>query len=302
MFDPPNHFCKPALDVDAQIKLLNERGLLVTDHAKARHYLRFVGYYRLSGYFRAFYVKSSNSNGHTFKPGTTFRDVLNVYIFDRELRLLVMDAIERIEVAFRACLSNTLCIRHGAHWFLEKVHFTDEIMHSKLIEDFKREINRSKEVFIKHYQEAYCHPELPPGWMVVEVIPLGTLSFLFKNLASGQIRKEICRPFQIDHKVIESWLHTLSYLRNICAHHSRLWNRRFSIKPAVLRPLKQQMRKNDTFYAQAVILYFLMRIIADGSKWQVRLAALLEKHNYINPPAMGFPDSWKDDPFWRLVS
>jgi len=307
-------YCKPALKLEEQLELLTARGLIIPDREKARHYLRYVGYYRLAGYFLTFQQQSSAVGPHTFKEGVTFKDVLDIYIFDRELRLLIMDAIERIEVAFRACISNTLSEKHGPHWYMDSSHFVPRFKHADLLDKIKRETyytshasdsenkkHPRREMFIHHYYQTYCHPELPPSWMVIEVMSLGTLSTIYASLISRDIQKEICSSFGINHLVMESWLHTLTYLRNLCAHHARLLNRQFSIKPIAMKQYKRQMERNHTFYAQAVMLYALMYIIADGSKWQHRMADLLAKHPKVNIQDMGFPIEWHQDPFWRLI-
>ncbi len=297
------NFCKPALSLDQQVDLLIERGLVVPDREKAIHYLRFIGYFRLSGYFHAFYAKGSTCPEYSFIPGTTFRTILDVYIFDRELRLLVMDAVERIEVAFRACISNTMSLRHGPHWFMDPAYFTDPKLHDEFLSKIKKEIERKKpEPFISNYLEKYCHPELPPSWMVVEILSLGTLSRLFSGLADAMDKKMICRPFGMHEVVVRSWLHSMTFLRNLCAHHSTLWNRDFSIKPKSIASLKEHLKRPNTFYAQAVVLCALIRVVADGSKWQDRLAALLKKYSAITPSAMGFPPDWEASPFWGVSS
>lgn len=313
IFMPKNlqTYCKPALSLDQQIDLLISRGLSIPDRDKVRHYLQFIGYFRLSGYFLAFQNSSPAAAAHTFTDAVTFRDVLDVYIFDRELRLLVMDAIERIEVAFRACLTNTLSSSHGPHWFMDAAHFHPRFNHGGFLDKIKRETHHAtvsaprnhvrREAFIHHYYQTYCHPELPPSWMVVEVMSLGTLSTVYANLKSRDLQKEICRPFGINHYVMESWLHAMTYLRNLCAHHARLWNRSFSIKPTVMKAQEKHLQRNETFYAQSVMLFVFMTIIADGSQWQHRLAELLEKHPSIPLGPMGIPSDWRQEPFWRLA-
>lgn len=305
------NYCKPALTIDQQLDLLVARGLTIPDRDKARHYLNYIGYYRLSGYFLTFQQSTSGTVPHFFKKDITFKDVLDCYIFDRELRLLVMDAIERIEVAFRACISNTMSESHGPHWFMNSTHFIPRFKHAELLDRIRRETFHSsvtsarnhprRESFIHHYYETYSHTDLPPSWMVVEVMSLGTLSSIYASLASRDMQKIICQPFGINHLVMESWLHTLTYLRNLCAHHARLWNRQFSIKPTIMKAYQKQLGRNATFYAQAAMLYVLMYIIADGSQWQRRLAELLDKHPHVFIPAMGFPEGWKEDPFWRMA-
>jgi abortive infection bacteriophage resistance protein len=303
-------YCKPALNLDQQIDLLTSRGLLIPDRDKALHYLQFIGYFRLSGYFLAFQKDSPPAAVHTFNDGVTFKNVLDVYIFDRELRLLVMDAIERIEVAFRACLSSTLSASHGPHWFMDAAHFHPRFKHGGFLDKIKRETHHAtvsssrnhprREAFIHHYYQTYCHPDLPPSWMVVEVMSLGTLSTVYTNIQGRDLQKDIRRPFGINHYVMESWLHAMTYLRILCAHHARLWNRPFSIKPTVMKAYEKQLWRNETFYAQAVMLFVFMTIIADSSQWQHRLADLLGKHPSIPLGPMGFPSDWKLDSFWRL--
>jgi len=309
--DQKQTYCKPALSLDAQIDLLISRGLEITDRDKARHYLRYIGYYRLTGYFLTFQRKTSDSDLHSFRAGVTFRDILDIYILDRELRLLIMDAVERIEVAFRASLSNVMSETHGPHWYMDQAHFLTRFKHAELLGRIKRETlhdsitnekdRARRERFIQHYYKTYCHPELPPGWMVFEMLSLGTLSQVYAHLISRDMQKEICRPFGINHLVMTSWMHTLTYLRNLCAHHLRLWNRRFSVMPMVKSGCEKQLGENYTFYAQMAMLHILMFVIADGSRWQQRLSDLLAKHPKADLRIMGFPPDWRQDPFWRLT-
>ena len=111
-------FNKPPLSLADQLSLLISRGLTMSDPSDATHYLTHIGYYRLSGYALPFQIGGSGADRHNFKPGVTFDDILDRYVFDRKLRLLVMDAIERIEISVRAALSNILAPRHGAHWYM----------------------------------------------------------------------------------------------------------------------------------------------------------------------------------------
>ena len=110
-------FTKPPFTLQQQLQKWQSRGLIVADPTRAAHYLRFIGYYRLSGYTLVF-----QDGGHPdkhFKPGTTFEQVLSLYVFDRELRLLLLDAVERVEVGVRTCLVNEMSVKHGAHWFMD---------------------------------------------------------------------------------------------------------------------------------------------------------------------------------------
>jgi abortive infection bacteriophage resistance protein len=307
-------FQKPPLDIPGQLQKWQSRGLVVSDPAKAGHFLRFIGYYRLSAYALPFQqpppVAGQPATGpdKPFKPGTTFDDLLNLYVFDRELRLLVMDAMERIEVALRSCIVNEMCLRHGAHWFMDTAHFSPSYRHNKLIDKIEDELdipargNRPQsphhERFINHYFKKYTDPYLPPAWMIAETLPLGTWSSIYSNLRQSVERKAIAAHFQVDEFVLKNWLHSLTYLRNLCAHHARLWNRQFVIKPVIARKHAGFLKSNDRFYAMAVVLQDLLRIIAPGTTWHQRLAALLNSCPVADRRAMGFPAGWEKEPFW----
>ena len=295
----PRIYAKPPLSLEQQLELLMERGLDISSPERALHYLRFIGHYRLSGYCRYYQQNLS----HEFYPGTTFDSVLKLYIFDRELRLLVMDAVERIEVAVRSCISNTMSELYGAHWFMDRSLFRNHRKHDELLGKIRVATGNHdrQEGFLKSYYQKYDRPDFPPSWMMAEVMSFGTWSYLFANLKSRQVQRAICSPFGIDPKIMKSWLHALNYLRNLCAHHSRLWNRSFSIKPVVAKKYAEQMQGNGSFYAYAAMLRVLMHAIADGSKWQYRLTDLVDGYPEITLSAMGFPENWKVDSFWGLV-
>ena len=299
-------FCKPSLTLGEQADLLAARGLDIPDLKRLLHYLTFIGYYRLSGYCLFYQADGS----HQFKTGTTFQDVLDLYIFDRELRLLVMDAIERIEVAVRSGISNIMSQHHGPHWYMDESHFVQyRFRHADLITKIKRETGhpggptgnrKRREIFIEHYYSKYNEPDLPPCWMVAEVMPIGTWSLVFSHLKDRKMQQEICKPFDIHYKVMTSWLHAVNYMRNLCAHHARIWNRSFSITPMKMKKHAKHFRLPMSFYAQAALLNVLMSVIADGSRWQHKMADLFKKHGNVPIQAMGFSEGWQDDPFWRL--
>lgn len=265
-------FEKPALSVDHQLDLMVERGLTVSDPAAAKHHLEYIGYYRLSGYALPLQTGGRGPNRHIFKPNSTFEAVLDRYIFDRKLRLLVMDAVERIEIAVRASLSNSIALRHAPHWYLDAKYFRAEFNHPKFIADLKNEIGfdlarkNRRDVFIQHYYDEYNNPELPPCWMVFECISFGTISFAFKNLAHPEYQ-EICRRFSLPHDILSSWLHSISYVRNLCAHHNRLWNRICTIKPKAANKYREDMTPNDRLYSQLVVMQVLLKTISPGNHW-----------------------------------
>jgi abortive infection bacteriophage resistance protein len=299
-------FTKPAKSAEDLVTLLSQRGLVVPDPKKARFYLEYIGYYRLGAYFRTFQIKDDPT--HTFNPGTTFDEVLNLYIFDRELRLLVMDAIERIEVSVRCVISNAMCMENGPHWYTDAVHFVPYFDHADFLESIRagtgfRAMSNSprRTPFLNHYYRKYSTPELPPSWMVIEVMSIGTWSKVFSSLARADDQKRISRRFSIVPGVFESWLHSLTYLRNVCAHHQLLWCRTFIIHPSTLEIRGAYLRVTNTFYAQAVLIQRLLEIISPNSGWASRLLALFRRNAQVDITAMGFPRDWEKDRFWNIA-
>ncbi|NYT58224.1 Abi family protein [Alcaligenaceae bacterium] len=301
------NFIKPAIDLDAQLALLRSRGLIIPDEDRARHYLRFVGYYRLAGYALPFQVNYNADGTHRFCAGTTLEDILNVYVFDRKLRLAVMDALERIEVAVRALVSQTLSEQHGPHWFMDASHFTSKPWHDRFIERVKTDIGHDparakvRSVFIKHYYDKYTEPDLPASWMTFEALSFGSVSQAYTHLTREK-QKPIAKALGLDPKILASWLHALSYLRNLAAHHQRLWNRAYTIKPIAAKRYAKDLQNGSRLYAQMVLIQALLSVISPNSGWGRRLSSLLAANPAIPGARLGFPNNWRDRELWRDVT
>lgn len=297
----PNNYNKPALTVDQQIDLLVSRGLSLPDKDKARHYLQFISYYRLSGYTISFEQIIDGKRTHQFKTGTIFDDILVLYDFDRHLRTLVMDAIERIEVAVRTQICLALAITYNdSHWHLRRDLFKPEFNYNAFIKKCTEEQQNSKEKFVLHYKNTYTQPELAPAWMTTELLPMGTWSIVYKNLENRSDKKRVSDVFKLSPVDLESWLHALTYIRNLCAHHSRIWNRHFTIRPKQISEYVKYLTPTTTFAAQAAMMHLLLKIISPDSKWSARLYELMENHSFINPSRMGFSNDWQNDGFWGI--
>jgi len=298
-------FEKSSLTPDQHIGLLKKRGLTFQNQVRALHYLQFIGYYRLSGYFLPFQVPGDPQ--HTFLPKTTFDHILQTYIFDRKLRLLVMDGVERIEVAVRTTISDFMSHQHGPHWFMDKALFTDRFDHKDLIIKISKESGferpNKRNLFCKHYYEVYDKPSLPPSWMITEILSAGTWSMIFQNIRSRQEKKAISDLYGIHQTLMISWLEAFTDLRNKCAHHDRIWNRTFTKKPKIPNNsnLARHFRQNNRFYAHAAVLNVFLKVISDGSSWQQRLASLINTSPHIPKEAMGFLNDWDKDPFWGIT-
>ncbi len=302
-------FDKLALDVPAQLKQWRGRGLIVVDESRAQHYLAVVGYYRLSAYSLPFQLGNPE---HHFITDTSFDDILDLYAFDRELRLLVLDAIERIEVSMRSGIGNYMATKYGAHWYLNESHFVSSYDHKALLADIELHCKRKKELFVKHYAVKYSSPRLPPSWVVMELLTFGQLSMIYDRMANASDQKAIARLFGTQAELLRSWLQTLSYMRNVCAHHSRLWNRELGNAPKVPKkspsswikwPIEvsdDNIRPHVRLYLVLVVIEFLLQSINPESSWHQRLFELMRKYNRVSKAHMGMPEEWSTDSFWRL--
>jgi abortive infection bacteriophage resistance protein len=307
LMNSSNTFEKPPLSIKEQLKLLSSRGLIIKDKQAAQHYLKFISYYRFCGYGIEFEATPINEE-KCYRQGTTFEQILDCYVFDRKLRLLVIDAIERIEIAVRTVIINELALVHGAHWYLDGMLFLKRFKHSELLQAIEKETlyraqdgsiqHKKRERFIQHYFDKYSHPKLPAVWMVAEVLSLGTWSIIFANLIDREDQKIICRHFGISYVVMTSWLHSLTYLRNLCAHHSKLWNRSFTLRPLVANDYRHQLENNSRFAAQAAILKIFLDIISPDNGWASHLRALIKQHPMIDVKRLGFSENWESDSFW----
>lgn len=291
-------FLKPATTYAQQVALLQSRGMEVGDPAQAEFYLKQINYYRLCAYWLPY--EQSHST-HTFRPGTRFEDVVAVYFADRRLRLLFLDAIERIEVSVRCHWAYEMAHQHGPHAHLDPTLAKRLDFWQMNKEKLETEVERSDEVFIQHIKDTYSEP-LPPVWASAEVMSLGLLSSWYDNLKPTATRVAISSAYQVDESVLSSWLRHLTLVRNICAHHGRLWNRKFVVIPQLPRskPLglgQQFIPGSRKIYNTMVLTLHLMSLIAPRSRWKQRLFDQLTTDS-LAPSAMDFPKDWQTRAVW----
>ena len=314
-------FNKPPLTYEKQVELLISRGLIVTDRKRAERHLANISYYRLSAYMLPYKKKENGIIIDTFKEGTTWDDIYDLYVFDRKLRLLVFDAIERLEVAIRTQIIYQLSHKYGSHW-QDNAHIFNPPREVTLRDgrtitiDVYREIqshikeqlhsNRA-EVFIQHYHNKYDTPENPPSWMSVEIMYFNHLSKICTGLKNRADINGIASYFALPPKTFCSWLHTMNYVRNICAHHSRLWNRDLNIVSEKLSFSKRLVwintpdtaKRSKNYYFFCMINYML-QVANPTSQFKTKLKELLEEYkNVISLDSMGFPQGWKEEKMWE---
>lgn len=309
-------YAKPALATDDLLSRLTDRGLDLPDRDRAARYLRQIGYYRLSPYAIPF-----RSTGDQFRPGTSFDDLLGLYVFDRHLRLLVTDAIERAEVALRASLTDHMATKYAnPHWYTDQTLFRDAQSHKRflnmVVKTCRDRLNGPAErdngslhhqSALEHYLMTYEQPELPPCWVMIETLTLGQLSSVYENLKVRADRTEIAKGLGLNDALLKSWMRSYVRVRNISAHHGRLWNVGLGVYPMIPRdPSVSWLRGIDALpkrsqkrlYPVLVSLQSILDTISPKSGWPRRLHSLASEAPELNRQGMGIPENWAQDPFW----
>jgi abortive infection bacteriophage resistance protein len=317
-----NKYSKSYLIIPEQLELLGSRGMVVINPTKAAHALRRIGYYRLSGYWYPFRQSQLDSETGTvctldeFRPGTSFDQALDLYVFDRQLRLLFLDAIERIEVALRVEIA-LLLGRQGAYAHRQPQSFRPSFNaveasgsspHERWVFRQDELFGRSREEFASHFRHKYDGH--PPLWIAIEIWDFGTLTGLLHGMKDTD-QNELASTFLLQRRnVLVSLCQSLNFVRNICAHHGRLWNRPIVQQPAVPKPgeihildhLVEDRFAQQRLYAVAALTRYLLRTINPETTWPERLKDLFARFPGaagVAPVQAGFPEGWEELELWR---
>lgn len=302
---------------DEQIEILKNRGLQFENEERAKKYLSYIGYQRLSVYWNYFYIDKIEKNA--FKREISFENILDLYIFDRKLRVLFFEATERIEVCIKVLFSDILCRNNSsAFWYNDASLFRQRLDKYEINGELKQEIFNHK-MIMKKIEESIQKikknnkslkgftnlKDTPiPSWKLCDMITFGAFSNIM-SLINGSNDTELYEKFNLPKIVLDNWLECIVNIRNICAHYGLLYRRSFAITPRSLTKSKKRSYTIDfetsrmKFYAQFYIFSYLLEKISPTSTWVSRVNSLIETH-ISNPllslDQMGFPDNWKEDP------
>lgn len=300
-------FKKKPLTIPEQLAQLNNRGLIIHDIEAATHALSHISYYRLAGYW---WSMQADKDAHLFKPNSKFSDVISLYHFDRDLRILLFDVIEKIEISLRTKLVYHLSHEYDPWWFQNSSLFTNVRELIKTLENMSVEIERSKDVFIRsHLKKHKDDLRFPPAWKTLELTSFGGLSKLYGNLKPTiQSKDIIAMEFgTINHTFLPSWLQSITQIRNYCAHHSRLWNKKLPGKPKLM-PTPPYQWINDVptqpefhkLYIHLCCMKYLLNVVQPCNHFTHDLISLFSKYTNVDPCALGMKPDWLDEPLWML--
>lgn len=283
------------------VALLKDRGLDVGCPERTEHYIRNIGYYRLSAYL--YPLLQIPKEAHRYKEGSTFQDALNLYRFDKKLRLFLFNEIEKVEIALRSTLANIVAEETGnIFWMTDAAMFANDDKYKRTMALVDKELKSSKEEFILHFKEKYSDA-YPPAWILVEILPLGVITRIYENLADNALRKKIAARFSLPMPVFISWMTVITLTRNTCCHHARVWNKENPITPMITkkpsRPwISPSVSPNRTFFDICIIKWFV-DIVSPNNDMKGHLQQLLTDFPMIDIKAMGFPTNWQEEPLWK---
>jgi abortive infection bacteriophage resistance protein len=299
-------YTKPALTYEAQADQLLQRGLQA-DREELIRRLQAVSYYRLSGYLHTFReLDAQEERTDRFYANTNLKEIWSRYCFDRRLRVLTLDAIERIEVSIRTKLTYHFSRIHGPFGYCDEAKLPN-LKIGEYLEwrtSLQKETARSKEDFKKHFVKKYGdnHRNLPL-WMLTEIMTMGSL-LTFSRGVERDILQRVAGEYGLVDEVALSWLRSLNAARNICAHHCRFWNRTLGYVPKLPNPKKypEWHGASKIRTDRPGIIFFMCRhllcLISSTSQWRNRVEKLFEENSNIPLAQMGLPADWKLHPLW----
>lgn len=337
MTTPNSTYAKPFLTVPEQIRRLRERGMDCGDDAYAADVLERYGYYRLSGYWHLYRKRPAppapqfDDEGReirldTFMPGTGLAHVVSLYEFDHELRIRLSDILSTIETTFRFFIGHRLgrsdTFAHRNPSVLGAMRQKDlsappepTSAYNEWLEEYDRHEKRARGDFVVHFRQQYG-PHLPI-WVATEVMSFGVLSSLYGLMLQSD-QEILAARFQVrtadghgDRGALGNWLNNLRNVRNICAHHGRLWNRAFDViidapgqarkdDEDLLAPLADS-GTNNKLYGVLLVMRHLLLSIAPEKDDVVDLADFIEGRSRavgFSMAQLGFPDGWRSSPIW----
>jgi len=310
---------KPWKSIDEQLEILRSRGLEIEDDDRAKRYLTRLGYYRLSGYWYPFrqFLKGdrhqiAEMRSDDFVEESRFSDLIQLYVFDKKLRLLALDALERIEMALRVDVAHLLgesdalahenpdCF-HG-NFSKRKNPGSGKTGHQFWLEKYRQQVHRARHTpLVSHHLEKYgCLPI----WVAIEVWDFGMLSSLYAGMKHND-KMRIARKYGVaDGNVFAKYLRSLNFLRNVSAHHSRLWNVNVVDRSPLPQEQHWQQLNNARPFFYFCLMQMFLRVICPTSTWGERLNALIEEefpaveNGAIKGGDFGLTEDWRTWELW----
>lgn len=280
---------QPSITIDEQVENLKNIGLIVEDENYAKKILNDISYFRL---IKAYSLNLKTKNGN-YGDKVTFEKIVELYLFNANFRQIIFPQIEKIEINVRCRIANYFAEQYGVLGYLEADNFVNPEYHQTFLDDIEEEIGRNaKAPFVKNFHENYEGGNLPI-YALVEVFSFGTLSKFYKNMKNLD-KKAVAKSFGVGYTYFESWLESISYVRNICAHYGRLYNAKLSKTPILYKEYSQAGIGNNRIFG---VLLCLKHLLKSDSHWKLfveEIELLFEKYEQVDIKTMGFTENWKE--------
>ncbi|MBP3204255.1 MAG: Abi family protein [Lachnospiraceae bacterium] len=285
---------QPSMTIDEQVENLKSLGLIINDEDYAKRVLNDISYFRLiKAYSLGFKPKNGNYN-----EGVTFEQIVELYLFNANFRQIMFAEIEKIEVNVRCRIANYFADTYGVLGYKEPANFVDEEYYNTFLEDIEEELGRnSKAPFVRNFKENYEGGDLPI-YALVEVFSFGTLSKFYKNMKNAD-KKAVAQSFGIGYTYLESWLESISYVRNVCAHYGRLYNAKLSKTPMLYKEYSQAGIGNNRIFGVLLCMKQILKNDAHWNQYVDQIEMLIDKYEKVDVKTMGFPKNWKELLLWK---
>jgi len=298
-----SRYDRQPIPISKQIALFKDSGMIFSDYHTALKILSIIGCYRFSGYAYPFLETKDRGS---FAKGTSFEKIYSIYEFDRKLKALLFTNLARIEIALRTLIIEKFSLgKTTAIWYANPNYFNNREEHASFLNNILANIQNSNEDFINHFRERY-NDEFPPSWIALQITSFGALVKLYRNFNDKALQEQVSKTFGCDRvERFISWMNTLVYIRNICSHHARLWNRRIRKRPEAynfgIRTKRWNQQETSTVYYSICVIGYLLKNILPGNSFKSDLSDLFSTNYYVNSTKfrfLGFPKNWQSELFW----
>ncbi|MDR2090572.1 MAG: Abi family protein [Clostridiales bacterium] len=281
---------QPPINVKKQIANLREKGLTIHDEKYAEAFLENVSYFRL---IKAYSLELKVSKNGRYEDGVCFDDIVNLYLFNCSFRQKLFVQIERIEVALRCRVSNYFCEKYGVLGYEDANNFNDLSFHAKFLSEIENEIKRNKKTpFVNNFQTHYEGGKLPL-YACIELFTFGTLSKFYKNMTPID-KKSVASLYGVKYSYLESWIESMSYVRNVCAHYGRLYNVKLTKMPHIYKQYSDRGINNSGVFATLLTMKYLLPNDEQWESFVCGIEALKNMYPNVKLESMGFPVDWRD--------
>lgn len=278
-----------ALTIKQQINNLKSHNLIINDEDFAARFLNDVSYFR---FIKAYSLGLKPKNGDYYN-GITFELLVELYLFNANFRQLLFALIEKVEINLRCRVSNYFSSTYGVLGYKNSCNFTDATYHSNFLNDIQNEINRNKRApFIKNFKNNYENGDIP-FYALIEIFSFGTLSKFFKNMKNGD-KKAIAGTYGIGYTYLESWIESIAYVRNLCAHYGRLYNAKLAKTPKLYHQDRFLGITNIRIFGILMCLKYILPHDRHWIEFVDTIQLLFEKYPHVNKTTMGFPEEWME--------